>query len=53
MIIFRSSKVAAVKTTIKLLADYHAVSLDNPDFRRQYRHLFAMLSVLDKDNSYV
>lgn len=39
---FKKRKLAHLETTIKQLAKYHAVPLDNEQFVRQYRHLIAM-----------
>jgi hypothetical protein len=47
--LFRKSKINAVEKTLKLLAGYHAVKLDNEQFMRQYRHIFTMLAVLRKE----
>ncbi|UOF78952.1 hypothetical protein [Microviridae sp.] len=46
MIFCKKSKLAAVETTLKLLAGYHAVPLDNEAFLKQYRHVFALLNIL-------
>lgn len=53
MIFFKKSKINSIEQTLKLLAAYHAVPLDNEQFIRQYRHIFAMLAVLKKDNKNV
>lgn len=42
MLFCKKSKLVAVDTTLKLLAAYHAVPLDNELFMKQYRHVFAL-----------
>lgn len=44
----KTTDLKAVERTIKLLAGYHAVPLDNEQFVTQYRHLISMYLVLCK-----
>lgn len=46
---FKKRKTAHLESTLKQLAAYHAVPLDNEQFVRQYRHLFAMYFNLCRD----
>lgn len=46
--IFRKSKSKKVREVLQLLADYHAVPLDNELFVKQYRHMFALLQILER-----
>jgi hypothetical protein len=41
-------KTKHIETTLKTLAQYHAVKLDNTQFVTQYRHLISMYLILCK-----
>jgi len=46
MIFFRKTKTKKVLEVLQLLAGYHAVPIDNPQFMLQYRHMYALIKAL-------
>jgi len=53
MIFFKTSKIRTLEKTLKMLASFQAVPLDNEKFVYQYRHIFALIAILKKDSSNV
>ena len=45
----KSEEIQILEKTIKMLAGYHAMSIDNDQFLRQYRHLIAMYLTLCRE----
>jgi len=48
----KKNNLLALEKTIKLLAGYHAVPLDNPQFLAQYRHLITLYLTLCKQKGH-
>ena len=49
----KPTKIKRLQDTLIMLADYHAVPLDNDKFISQYRHVFALLNNLQGNNNNV
>lgn len=48
----KKNDLQTLERTIKLLAGYHAVPLDNPQFLAQYRHLITLYHNLCKQKGH-
>lgn len=46
MLFTKTKDLKSLERTIKLLAGYHAVKLDNEQFLKQYRHLISLYITL-------
>lgn len=44
----KTKEIKSIEKTLKMLADYHGMNMDNEQFLRQYRHLISMYFLLVK-----